>query len=152
MLPKEYQEMKIKVGDILRLYFSIEPNLIEKAIGWVNHDYLIQKTEKRIDLLIDKIRKELPKKGLKIRYIDVDRIKMEMVVEAEVVKLPQEIELGAVPVAVLTGIITLFTVIAGSIGLSLTLKRVEKIVEKPIPALGLLGVGFILLYILLRRK
>jgi len=96
----------------------------------------------------------LPKRGLKIRSIDVDREKYVMVVEVEVVdeKKLQQQGLSAIPLSIIGGIIL---TIAATIGLSLVLTKVEKIVEKvgkPIPALVILAILGTIIYFSARRR
>jgi len=141
------ENIEVKQGDILRLTYNIE-------IGILKFWYSKSTIDKKIDDLIQKVREELPKKGLKIRSIDVDREKYVMVVEVEVVdeKKLQQQGLSAIPLAIIGGIIL---TIAATIGLSLVLTKVEKIVEsvsKPIPALVILAILGTIVYFSVRRK
>jgi hypothetical protein len=141
------ENIEVKQGDILRLTYNIE-------IGILKFWYSKSTIDKKIDDLIQKVREELPKKGLKIRSIDVDREKYVMVVEIEVVdeKKLQQQGLSAIPLAIIGGIIL---TIAATIGLSLVLTKVEKIVEKvskPIPALVILAILGTIVYFSIRRR
>jgi hypothetical protein len=141
------ENIEVKQGDILRLTYNIE-------IGILKFWYSKSTIDKKIDDLIQKVREELPKKGLKIRSIDVDREKYVMVVEVEVVdeKKLQQQGLSAIPLVIIGGIIL---TIAATIGLSLVLTKVEKIVEsvgKPIPALVILAILGTIVYFSIRRR
>jgi len=142
-------EITAKQGDVLRLTYNIQ-------FGVLKFLYSKETLDRKIDELINKIREELPKRGLKIRSIDVDREKYIMVVEVEVVdeKKLQQQGLSAIPITLIGAIIL---TIAGTIGLTLVLSKVEKIiekVEKPLPALTILTLAILgtIIYFSTRRK
>jgi len=140
-------EITAKQGDILKLTYNIQFSVLKFL-------YSKETLDRKIDELINKIREELPKRGLKIRSIDVDREKYVMVVEVEVVdeKKLQQQGLSAIPLSIIGGIIL---TIAATIGLSLVLTKVEKIVEKvgkPIPALVILAILGTIIYFSARRR
>jgi len=142
-------EITAKQGDVLRLTYNIQ-------FGVLRFLYSKETLDRKIDELINIIREELPKRGLKIRSIDVDREKYVMVVEVEVVdeKKLQQQGLSAIPITLIGAIIL---TIAGTIGLTLVLSKVEKIiekVEKPLPALTILTLAILgtIVYFSAKRK
>lgn len=140
---------EMKAGDKLRLTFNVL-SLADEVFGFFSPTWQQQQYEIKLTKAIEQIQAQSAAHGYRVLAIQTDPSNKTIVVDI-VVENPTLMGKG---LGLFPFIIAGYVIIAivAAVGLNMALDKVERIVDKPIPALGLLGLGGILLFFYLSSK
>ena len=125
-----------KAGDKFRLTFNVL-TWTEQLWGIISPSWQAQVYEQKIAAAIEKMKSQESGGGFRILDVESQAGDKKLIVDIQIVD-PGKLQkgIGVIPFAIVGAVIQLLMVATIVVGVNMALSRVDKIVEKPIPAIG----------------